>query len=210
MALLFDNSIGAEQLQLAIFTAIYNDINRHLATEMEKGKQLDEEFEALTRRGLVPATLEPYQPSNIHYGHRPSMVEAPASEYPGLSVMVYRAGPGTPNQTADYGHTFSLSVAIETIVKSGPYAYTDDHDPGPGEDLVGRRIKRAAEAIHALMRENAAIGGLFLPPEALPNVIWGDVFIRDDESSGVAQRYYWQGVRMEFTYLKQTIDGLND
>lgn len=200
----FDQRIGAESLQLAVFRVLHENINTYLGDEQAVGNVNDVEIATVSGQPLVQVSLELVDPRYIHYGHRPSMIEAPVTEYPSVSVMAYIASPAGTNINVDYGHSVSLKVAIEMIVKSGPYQ--EDDRMGEGEDIVGRRIKRTAEAVHRLMMDHQSLGGAFEPPEVAPTVTWGDIFARDEDGeTSTGNRWYWQGVRMEYTYLKQTV-----
>lgn len=209
MSLLLDNRIGAEDLQLAIYSQLFQRINDYVAAEETRGQTVvDAALTALNGRVQVPVTLELFDSGSIHFGHRPSMIEAPVERYPSMSVMTYNATPAASNATADYGHSLGLRTAIEAIVKSDGYGIDDE--AGIGEDIVNRRIKRTGEAIHKLMQDYQAPGGLFFPPETPPTIIWGDIFARDSgEDENNQRRYYWQGVRMEYIYLKQTVFGID-
>jgi hypothetical protein len=204
--LLLDNRVGAEDLQLGIFKMMHEHANTYLAEEEIRGNTLDAEVATASGLDVVTTTLELFDPRYIHYGHRPSMIEAPVIEYPSMSVMSFLATPSASNLNTDYGHSFGIKCAVEVIVKSGPY--DEDDRMGDGEDIVGRRIKRTAEAIHRLMQDNPALDGRFMPPEVPPTVTWGDIFARvEDGETATGDRWYWQGVRMEYTYLKQTVFG---
>lgn len=203
MSLLFDNRLGVEDLQLSIFKTIRSYIAQYISDESTRGHALDTE---ITAAGITPQAitvdLEPF--ALIHYGHRPSMIESPISEYPSMSISCYTATPAAANQSADYGNSLSLRCAVEFIVKSGPYDPNDR--TGVGEDIVGRRVKRTAEAIHRLMQDHAELDGKFMPPETAPIVTLGDIFEREEDGVTVTgARWYWQGCRMDYTYLKQTV-----
>lgn len=205
MSLLLDNRIGVEDLQLSVFKTMQTYLNTYIAAEETRGLALDAEV-VVAGGNSVSVALEPFEGRYVHYGHRPSMIEAPVTEYPSMSIMTYSAGPAGVNQAADYGSSLILRCAVEFIVKSGPYD-ADDRE-GVGEDIVGRRAKRTAEAIHRLMQDHAALDGKFLPPEGPPLFTFGDIFEREEDGETVTgARWYWQGVRIEFTYLKQSVFG---
>lgn len=206
MAMDFSNRVGLESLQLAIYKTIHANINNYIEIEETHGATLDAEIASASGRDPVGVTLERFDARYIHYGHRPSMIEAPIEEYPSMSVMAYMASPSATNMNADYGHSFTVKCAIEMIVKSGPYP--PDDRAGIGEDIVGRRLKRTTEAVHRLMDDNSSVGGLFMPPEMAPVITLGEIFEREEDGVAVlGSRWYWQGCRMEYTYLKQTVFG---
>lgn len=198
MSLLLDKSIGAEELQLAIYTELFQNINAYLATEQTTGQVRDGALASLNGRVLVPVTLELFDPANMHYGHRPSMIEAPVESYPSFAVACYSATAEGSSSQNDEVDIFNLRCAVECIVKSGPFG--PDDAVGDGEDIVDRRIKRTAEAIHSVIGDSESPGGKFLPADLPPTVNWGDIFARDGNSDN--ERYYWQGVRMEYIFKK--------
>lgn len=205
MSLIFDNRSGIEDLQLSIFKTMQEHINTYIAEEQTYGAAIDAQVTAANGNSLN-VTVEPFESRYIHYGHRPSMIEAPITEYPSMSIMAYSSSVGPANMSADYGHSLLIRCAVEFIVKSGPYPM-DDRD-GVGEDIVGRRAKRTVEAVYRLMQDHAELDQRFLPPEGPPSVTLGDIFEREEDGETVTgARWYWQGVRIEFNYLKQTVFG---
>lgn len=209
MGLLLDGRLGFEDLQVAIYGVLQDQINTYIAAEETYGHTLDATLASYDDylREIGDVELERFEARNIHNGHRPSMIEAPIDEYPNLSVAAMLITPNPVNANADYGHSLATRVSIETIVRSGPYREDLRDLDKIGEDIVGRRIKRTTEAIFKLMQDNRAVGGLYLPPDMPPTVSLGDIFIRqEDGPSGTGNRWYWQGARMEWLYAKQTVD----
>lgn len=196
--MLVDNRLGAESFQYRCFEAVYRNINTEVAAEQTIGQQVDAAYNTLTGRNITPEVLEQFAVANIHYGHRPSLIEAPVSEYPSLCVFSYRTSPS--GQSTDSTSKSNIQVAIECIVKSDGYRDTDRS--GVGEEQVGRRIKRTAEAINNVMQKHGATQAYSVPP---PVVVWGEIFARSEEA-GSGQVYYWQGVRMEYVFQKQNVE----
>lgn len=189
--------LQAEDLELAIFRVLYEDLNAALTQESTRGTEIDNDFFLITGRGGVSASLEPFAPDNFHKGHRPSMILAPVSEYPSLAVMCYLANPAA-SQSHDQTDSLRLTCSIEAIVRSGPYP--EDDRAGTGEDIVNRRAKRTGEAIHRVISSRRALDGDFMPAQEPPVVRWGEVFERDEMVEGRGARWYWQGVRLQYVY----------
>lgn len=196
--MLVDNRLGAESFQYRCFEALYRHINTEIAVEQATGQVIDAAYNTLTGRNINPEVLEEFALANIHYGHRPSMIEAPVVEYPSLCVFSYRTS--ASGQSQDSTTKSSIQVAVECIVKSD--GYREEDRSGVGEEQVGRRVKRTAEAINNVMQRHAATQAYSVPP---PTVVWGEIFRRNEES-GSGQAYYWQGVRMEYVFLKQNVE----
>lgn len=211
MSQLLDGRLGVENLQLAIYKNVVEHINEYIAAEETYAQTtIDTVLQSLDgdMRDVGTVTVERFETRNIHYGHRPSMIEAPIDDYPSAAVMVQNIVPGL--SAMDYGHQLSHKVAIETIVKSGPYREDQRDSDMLGEDIVGRRIRRTAEAFFKLMNDYNAPGGLFLPSDLPPSITFGDIFIRqEDGASGTGHRWYWQGARLDWSYAKQTTFGID-
>ena len=196
--MLIDNRLGAESFQYRCFEALFRNINGEISVEQATGQQVDAAYNTLTGRNITPEVLEQFASANIHYGHRPSMIEAPVSEYPSLCVFSYRTSPS--GQATDNTSKLNIQIAVECIVKSD--GYHEEDRSGVGEEQVGRRIKRTAEAINNVMQKHAATQAYSVPP---PVVVWGEIFRRNEEA-GSGQAYYWQGVRLEYVFLKQNVE----
>lgn len=210
---LLDGRIGAEDLQLQIYKNVVSHINEYIAAEETYAQTaIDAVLQSLDGelRDVGTVTVERFETRNVHYGHRPSMIEAPIDEYPSAAVMVQNIVPGSTGNLMDYGQALTHKVAIEAIVKAGPYREDQRDADMIGEDIVGRRVRRTAEAFFKLMNDYNAPGGLFLPPDLPPSIVFGDIFIRqEDGASGTGHRWYWQGTRLEWSYAKQTTFGID-
>lgn len=213
--------LGVENLQWQVFQLIFNRLNAALAEEQDRGFLIDDAFNELTGRGLVHTRLDPIAKGNFHMGHRPSLIEAPVSEWPAVAVMAYSSVPSPVNGALDQSDSNRITLSIECIVHAGPYTVGGDgrlatsggagkgtasftrHD---GEEAVDRKIKRTAEAIHVVMVEGRFTPSPFFPSETPPTITFGEVFIRDGATDGTDQlgRYFWQGVRFQYTYDKTT------
>lgn len=200
-----DLRIGAEDLQWGLFQALYKNLNTKLGVEEARGQQLDSAFNTLTSRRLVIVSLDRFDPDHFHMGHRPSLIESSPDEWPALAVMTFAAGPSSL-QTADQMTATRLTASIECITHAGPFTVNAqgkiDED---GEEIVDRKIKRTAEAIHAVIAEHRYLDGYVFPDEETPTVTWGEVFVRDGRSGTDAEgRYLWQGVRLQYNYNKNS------
>ena len=207
--------VGAEDLQWLIFQSLFNELNAAIDEEETRGYTLDDAFNTLTGRTLRRVKLDRIRPENFHLGHRPSLIEAPPSEWPAVTVMAFNStGAGFPG--TDRSDENVITVSIKCIAHAGPFeitgsgivALSDDKDP---EEEVDRKIKRPSEALHKAVARHRDLDGNFTPTENPPSIIWGDVFIKDVEiGQGVAGRYYWQGVRMQYTFLSSSFHDILD
>lgn len=195
-----DARIGNEDFQWKVFANLFSYVNDELAIEEAAAQAgIDAAYDTLTGRGFGSLSLELFNTEFIHYGHRPSMIEAPVSEYPSLAVFGFRAT-RAGSQPIDQGTAINNQVAVEAIVKSD--AFTEDDKSGRGEDQVNRRIHRTAEAINAAIVKN--MGGEVDEGFGPIAIVWGEIFARREEA-GHGSMYFWQGVRMEYVFSKQNI-----
>lgn len=201
--------IGAEDLQWLVFKSLFTGLNTAIDEEETRGHTLDDYFNLLTGRTLTHVKLDRIRPENFHTGHRPSLIDAPPREWPAVAVMAFTST-GAGFAGTDRSDENVITVSIECIVHAGPFevaadgsvALSDDKDP---EEEVDRKVKRTSEAIHRVMARSRDLDGNFTPTNTPPSIIWGDVFIKDAEiGKGVAGRYYWQGVRMQYTFLSSS------
>lgn len=201
----FQIRIGAEDLQWLVFKTLFRDLNAAIEEEETRGHTIDDYFNQLTGRTYKRVKLDRIRPENFHSGHRPSLIEAPPSEWPAIAVMAFNSIGGGFAGT-DRSDENIITLSVECIAHAGPFdvnsngivVTSDDKDP---EEEVDRKIKRTTEAIHTVIARNRDLDGNFAPTDSPPNIVWGDVFIRDAEvGNGEFGRYYWQGVRLQYTY----------
>lgn len=206
----YDQRLGAEDLQWAVYKLLFNNLNAAIDAEAVRGQAIDAAYNTLTGRHLALVKLDRIPSLHFHMGHRPSLIESPPSEWPALTVMTYGANASPSGVGMDDADVTRLNISIECIVHSGPYdvdhngmtLHDRDNDP---EDVVERRIKRTAEAIHATIIAGRDLDGTpFFPGDNPPTTTWGEVFIRDGDAAGTDRkgRYYWQGVRFQYNYDK--------
>jgi hypothetical protein len=193
--------IGLEDFDRAVFVQVLENINDALAQEGARWAHEDMEFNALIQKPAINSSLEQFRPATIHIGHRPSMVEAPVENYPSMAIMSFRSSPIADQN--DQSETSSISLSIEAIVRSGPFDHEDK--TGDGETAVNRRAKRTAEAINHVMLSSRNIVG-FTPPERAPVTIIGDVWTRDEQITN-GNRWYFQGIRLEYAFRKMSVYG---
>lgn len=206
-----DNRIGAEDLQWQVFQVIYSKLNAAIAAEGVRGDDIDTAFNALTGRQLDGVTVDQIDPDNFHMGHRPSLIESPVSNWPAIAVMAYSSVQSPIDFDLDQAMTSRVSVSIEFITAAGPYKVGADGQivvspRDDAEETVDRKLKRAAEAIQVVMLANRELGGYHRPSDQAPTITFGEVFIRDGAGDGTDRegRYFWQGVRFQYTYDKTT------
>lgn len=196
-----DARLGIEDLQLAVLTILVNQLNGVIDDENARGATTDAAYQSLTGWGLGTVVAEHVAIDNFHPGHRPSMIDAPIDQYPSVAVMAYTTQQSPTNIGMDHQRDVSILLSIECLVKSDPEEL-DDYNVSDGEEIVERRIKRTAEAIHTVMAANRPLTGYVYDPNLEPTVTFGEVFARNDRNDGANYRFYWQGVRFQFTFIK--------
>lgn len=146
------------------------------------------DIELATLRGLTYASCPMQEVANnhIHQGHRPSLINAPLTEFPNVSCMAYKAMPDA--EQLDTIDKFSNSLYIECFVHG-----TEEE----GEETVNKRIQRLTESIVNVIARDNRLGGNFLNIQRPPIISIGDLFVRKEEK-GRGPRFLWQGSRLEY------------
>lgn len=195
MPLLLGNELGNERIYREALVILAGSLNAELSVQDAKWTTLDKDLAALLQIEYVACTSDKVQPQNFYPGHIPSLIMAPVSAYPNVSVMSDQVVPA-PVFGSDHYNGARLPLIIESIVLDGPYTSDDDFHRN-GEELVNKKVQRMAEAIHAVIGDNPTLNGLVMPIVDEPRVIFSECF-RRSESTSYGADYYWQGVNMTY------------
>jgi hypothetical protein len=178
------NSTGMERLSRDIGRYLLPILNDQIAAATSLWAPEDATFAAEFNKPYVPVVLEEMKPENYHFGHIPSLIEAPLDKYPNIAIMC--AEMSSVPDSFDQGDEFSFNTFIEIMVKS----VTTQED-------VNSRIQRTTDAVHSLLLGDRSIGGRVTMFELTSGVI-SDVFKRKEAKSRGAD-WFWQGSRLEYT-----------
>jgi hypothetical protein len=187
--------MGMERCARQVLLVLSAELNAELDAQAAAWASLDQEL--ATARGLdyVPADLEHVLPGNFVPGHRPSLLEASVDNYPNVSVMGYRKRPGGGDQDMDLYWGVNATVAVELMVKAGPYS--KDDVSGAGEELVNRRVQRTAEAALNVLARHPNLDGIVEQITSPPVAGITDVFVRTELGSD--NKWFWQAARIELS-----------
>lgn len=193
--LLLGNELGNELIYREALMILTTTINAELTVQDNKWTTLDKDLAARLQIQYTPCISNKVEPFNFYSGHVPSLIFAPVTNYPNISVMSDQSNPSAFG--GDQWNATTIPLIIEALVIDGPYPVSDDFNR-VGEELCNRKVQRMAEAIHAVIGDNPTLNGLVQPIVQEPRVIWSECFRRAEETSHGAD-YYWQGVNL--TYL---------
>lgn len=184
--------IGLEQVQRAAFFTVLDGLNANIGVVQTYMNSSDQEFATRVGVTYAPTIIELVANANFHEGHRPSLISAPVSEYPNVSVTGNRATPSAENNSFDQLDSYRDTLAIEVMVKSIE-----------SESEINRRVRRTAEAINITIMQDPTLGGVVNGVEA-PTVMISDVFTRK-ERTAYGPHWFWQGARVEYGILKEAV-----
>lgn len=198
--------LDLEGLQDQACRILIDGLNAEIARIDADREQADQDlYEVLGLVTELPMVCEPVV--LFHPGHRPSLIEAPASMYPNVSVMAYRAEPRTSLE--DFGTWYGVTLSVEAMVKAIGEDVEDRFTRlnQQAEELVNRRVQRTSRAIRNVVLEDRSLGGFLLGYGVgdTPSVMVGDVFVRRIQD-GLGDRLLWQGTRLDFTIEKRVGD----
>lgn len=192
MTLLINSATtGLERIQREAFLILFDNLNDAIAEAEAQWVDLDSDFWAHTGRTPRAITVELVDPANFHYGHRPSLIKAPISEYPNCSVIGDRVGPSA-NDVLDQLTVRENRLAVEVMAKS-------DVD----EDEVTRRIQRMADAANAVLIANTTLNGVVQEIVGPLRVFITDLQVRKERTSH-GKPWFWQGARLEYGVQKES------
>lgn len=193
MNLLTSASTGLEEIGREACLILIEEINDELEAQETSWHTKDKEFAAARGVAYEPIFLEKIQPSNIHHGHRPSLIEAPITEYPNLSIMAYTSD--VSDDDMDQVAKHENIMFVELMCKATSQEHTDP------EELLNRRVDRTADAVVAVINRNKNLNGKVDPFDDAPRVSISNIFSRS-EFTGSGPTFIWQGARLDYVFNK--------
>lgn len=175
--------VAHERIGKAAFRQLVLGVNDQIAIVEAEWTTDDSDLATLLGRPFGPITVERIAKANMHYGHIPSLVEAPIGKYPNLAVFAYdsKTAPGW----ADQEEAENITFYVEVMCKSE----TD-------EETVNARISRTVDAVDRTLMVDQTLGGVCLKVFGQTKTI-SDVFKRS-EVKGRGSDFWWQGARLEY------------
>ena len=197
-----DKGTGLERIQREAFLVLFNNLNAEIDLLESAWATLDEELATATGFDNPVISLESVENINFHLGHRPSLIEAPITRYPNVSVMAYQATPAAPDNL-DHYNLYTDRLFVEVMVKSERYQVTADNldDQIAAERIVNARIQRTTDAVNNVITSNGTLNGTVTDIGKTPSVVISDVFVRSEKTS-YGNPWLWQGSRLEYDVSK--------
>lgn len=190
-----ESNIGFEQVTRGARLVLFKGLNAEIDAQAERWGAADLELQSL---GLDPGVgqieLEHIEPTNLHEGPHKSILEAPPTAFPNVSVMAYLAIPA--GAQFDQFDSYEITLFAETFVIAGPVPTGQET---AFETIVHRRIERTTEAVNTvLMRDSTLLGTV--SPISVPGrggIVDASWLKRKDGSSG--SRYLVHGSKLQYT-----------
>lgn len=178
-----------EGIGRAAFVMLHDGLNDEIAAQNTLWASRDTAFFAEIGRGPRVIELEPVKNDNFVIGHKPSLMNAPITAYPNVTVMAYQAAP-IAGQGFDHEDNYNVRLFVELMVKS-------ERD----EEEVNARTHRMADAVVNVLSADRTLGGTVTEMATPATVELSDVFIRAEER-GRGTRWFWQGARLDYIVRK--------
>ncbi len=201
--MLSDKGTGLERLQREAFLVLYNNLNDEIALLESAWATLDQDLATQMGLDYTEVTLESIDDINFHLGHRPSLIQAPITRYPNISVMAWQAGGASPD-TNDHLTIFRDRLFVEVMVKSPRYTVPTGDDVTEvieAERIVNSRIQRTTDAVNNVILANKTLNDTVVGISTTPSIVISDVFVRDEKTS-YGPAWLWQGSRLEYDVSK--------
>lgn len=187
--------IGWEPLTRAAAIMLHEHLNDAIDRESARWKLADLQLAALgIDEGVGQVEIPHVLPANIHPGPRRSLIEAPPTKFPNVSVMGYMSVPSSSQ--FDQFDTSDLTLFVESMAISGP---VPDGLELVHETIVHRRIQRMTEAVAAVFRQNPTLYGTVLPAQMPPRGGIGNSSWLRRQDNGAGPRFLWHGSRLQYT-----------
>lgn len=185
--------LGIEIIQQEILLLMAENLNGAVVQVNDFMAPRDQQFAARLGRPYVPVTVESVAADNFVDGHRPSLIDAPITNYPNCSVWVVRTTPTPESAMLDQLSAHRNLVYIEVMVKSEA-----------SEEEVNRRMIRMVEGVNLVVMSHQTVGGVVHGLDSDPAVTISEVFTRK-ERSAYGPHWFWQGARLEYAVRKEAV-----
>jgi len=195
--------IGFEPISRATRLLLARDLNAEIDSQSDLWRAADLQMQQLGfDEGVGQVDIEHVPDSHLHEGPHESLLQAPPSSFPNVSMMAYDLRQAT-SQFFDSMNTGDVTLFIETMVKAGPVPSSLE---SAFETIVHRRIQRTTEAIARVMAGDPSILGTCVPQVPMPlprGGIGRQAWISNVQADG-GLRYLWHGSRLQYTLQRVT------
>ncbi len=193
-----EDLIGLEVVGRAARLVLIEGLNGEIDRVQERWASADAIFEEAGHDvGVTEHGVDYVEGANIFQGPHKSLMAAPMTRFPNVSVTGYamRPGPGDPMQ--DVHRLLEVGLLVEVCVAAGP---VDDPDVGDSlfcETLVHRRIERTSEAVLATLgRRQDLLGTVLRLGEARGGIV--DKSWTKKTAGGAGQTFILHGARFQY------------
>jgi hypothetical protein len=187
-----------ESIQREALITLFNGLNNKINDLYITWQNEDDELLNTLGRGNSTWTVEEINEDNFYPGTIPSLINAPIEKYPNCGVICYQAIPKSSSD--DTGENYTNVLAIEIMVKSGPYNSDEIGERLYHEQQSNSRIQKTLDAAHLTILDNRTLSNT-IPDLPAPRVSVGDIFIRREEA-GKGPKWCWQGGSLEYNLDK--------
>jgi hypothetical protein len=199
-----NSMIGFEPVSRAVRLLLARDLNAEIERMSDIWKAADLEMQEMGLDpdvGQVDVDLIPL--GHLHEGPHESLLDAPASAFPNISMMSYLTAP-SPSQGFDPFDSNDLTLFVETMVVAGPATKGLET---AFETIVHRRIQRTTEAVHTVIRRDKTLLGTVLPQQfPVRGGIGRQSWIRPNKDEK-GPTYIWHGSRLQYTLQRASTTG---
>ena len=191
MTFIISTTTGLEELGRVVFGQLFSSVNSELVAQTSAWGARDSVFSSMLGVPYEPLLLEQFEPTNMFIGHIPTLIDAPVTNYPNLSVMApdLSAAPTSMDQADEY----MLNFYVEFMVKSDETVGSEAQ-----QRQVNMRVQRTAASIHNVLMQDRTLGGFVADTIIARTINITDVFIRR-EAKARGPEWFWQAGRMDYT-----------
>lgn len=177
---------------------LIQNLNDEIDHQQDRYLSADLAFQTIVGGGPGQTVLEHVAAANIYAGPHKSLLIAPPSYFPNVSVTAYRVTPRAAQ--SDDVDDLDIRLAVEVMVKAGPITNLNAVDQ---ETTLHRRIERTIEAADNVIRRDPTLIGTCVPGQDRPPI--GAIGNQTDinQKSSSEPLHYWQGGRLEYTIQRQ-------
>lgn len=184
-------STGLEELGRTAFLQLVASVNAELVLQASSWGSWDVAFASVMDMEYEPTLLEPFEGQHMYLGHIPTLIDAPVTSYPNLSVMATDLAPAPSSM--DQHDEYLMNFFVEFMVKCDEATGSDNQ-----QRQVNKRVQRTASAIHNVLMQDPTLGGFVSDTIMTRSINITDAFIRREQHARGTE-WFWQAGRMDYT-----------
>lgn len=187
--------LSLEAIQRESLVILFENLNDKIQEMETIWDAENEELMNSLNRGQPDFTVELIDDDNFYPGTIPSLITATIDRYPNVAVICYKGIP--KNSGDDTGENYTDTLAVEIMVKSGPFDSENLPENLFHEQQINSRVQKTIDATHLVLLENRDLNGTIIELPA-PRVAIGDIFVRREEKGRGGSKWIWQGGSLEY------------